>query len=122
MRIAVPISNGKLSPHFGHCEQFALIDVDEAQKAISRKVFVASPPHQPEMLPVWLTDQGVSLVIASGMGGRAIDIFRQNRIEVVLGAPDEEPEKVVLDYLQGNLVSGANVCDHDHDHDRACDH
>ena len=114
MRIAVPVSNGKLSPHFGHCEQFALIDVDEAQKAISGKEFVASPAHQPGMLPLWLAEQGVSLVIASGMGGRAIDIFKQNRMEVVLGAPDEDPEKVVLDYLQGSLVSGVNVCDHDH--------
>ena len=114
MRIGIPVTGGRLSPHFGHCEQFALIDVDEAQNAISGKELLASPPHQPGMLPPWLAEQGVSLVIAGGMGSRAIDIFRQNGIEVVLGAQENDPEKVVLDYLQGSLVAGANVCDHDH--------
>ena len=29
MRYAVPVSGGMVLPHFGHCENFALIDVDE---------------------------------------------------------------------------------------------
>ena len=38
MRYAVPVSGGVMSPHFGHCEHFALIDVDEQAKAILKKV------------------------------------------------------------------------------------
>jgi len=114
MRIGIPVSGGKLSPHFGHCEEFALIDVDETSKTITSKDLVSSPPHQPGMLPGWLADQGATVVIAGGMGGRAIDIFRQNHIAVVMGAPAEDPEKLALDYINGNLMSGANVCDHDH--------
>ena len=34
MKYAVPVSGGVLSPHFGHCEQFALIDVDEERKVV----------------------------------------------------------------------------------------
>ncbi|NLF18973.1 MAG: ATPase, partial [Lentisphaerae bacterium] len=30
MRLAIPIADGRLSLHFGHCESFALIDVDPA--------------------------------------------------------------------------------------------
>jgi len=33
MRYAVPISGGMLSQHFGHCDQFALIDVNEERMA-----------------------------------------------------------------------------------------
>jgi len=35
MKYAVPVSGGIMSPHFGHCEQFALFDVEEQKKEIS---------------------------------------------------------------------------------------
>jgi predicted Fe-Mo cluster-binding NifX family protein len=101
-----------LSPHFGHCEQFALIDADENKKSILKKEMVAAPPHQPGLLPPWLAGQGVQVVIAGGMGSNAISLFQQNGINVLLGAPSGAPEKVVSDYLQGMLVTGDNRCDH----------
>ena len=67
MRYAVPVSGGVMSPHFGHCEHFALIDVAEDSKEITAKELVPSPEHQPGLLPEWLAQQGVSVVIASGM-------------------------------------------------------
>jgi len=33
MRIAIPVSEGQLAQHFGHCEMFALLDVDPDQVA-----------------------------------------------------------------------------------------
>jgi len=101
-----------VSAHFGHCEQFALIDANEERKEILRTEFVPSPGHQPGLLPEWLAKQGVSVVIASGMGSRAQDLFQQNRIGVVLGVLESDPEKAVLSYLDGNLDIGDNICDH----------
>ena len=112
MRYAIPVSSGMVSTHFGHCEQFALIDANEEQREILRKELVASPGHQPDLLPQWLAEQGVSVVIASGMGSRAQALFQQNRIKVVIGALESDPEKAVLRYLDGNLDSGNNICDH----------
>ncbi|GAB6886621.1 hypothetical protein JCM13304A_01190 [Desulfothermus okinawensis JCM 13304] len=112
MRIAVPVAQGKLCMHFGHCEQFALIDVDPESKTITGKQIVTPPPHQPGILPPWIKEQGVSLVIAGGMGARAIDFFNQLGIEVLVGAPSDDPEKVVEAYLNGTLQTGQNVCDH----------
>ena len=112
MRYAVPVSDGRLAAHFGHCEQFALIDVDEGTKAILRKELVASPAHQPGLLPVWLAEEGVCAVIAGGMGSRAQALFNENRIQVILGALGDDPEQIVLDYIQGRLATGDNVCDH----------
>jgi len=112
MRYAIPVSNGRLAAHFGHCEHFALIDVDEAGKTILNKEFVASPGHQPGLLPVWLAEQRVSAVIAGGMGNRAQELLTESRIEVILGAPEDDPEKIVLDYMGGTLATGENVCDH----------
>ena len=112
MRYAVPVSDGKVAMHFGHCEHFALIDADEASNAIFRKEIVASPGHQPGLLPVWLAEQGVSVIVAGGMGSRAQSLFRENRIQVVIGALEEDPEKAVLDCISGVLVTGDNICDH----------
>jgi len=112
MRYAIPVSGGMLSEHFGHCEHFALIDVDEEKKEILRKELVPSPGHQPGLLPQWLAEEGVSVVIASGMGSRAQNLFRQNRIDVVIGTLDSDPERAILSYLNGSLATGDNICDH----------
>jgi len=112
MRYAIPVSGGMVSSHFGHCEQLALIDVDEQTKKILNKELVPSPGHQPGLLPEWLAEQGVSLVIAGGMGSRAQSLFQQNRIGVIVGTTESEPEKAVLDYLNGQLAVGNNICDH----------
>jgi len=112
MRFAVPVTDGKVSAHFGHCSHFALFDVDEKTKTIVRREVMPSPGHQPGFLPGWLAEEGVSVVIASGMGSRARGLFKENRIEVVVGAIGDDPEKAVLDYLRGELAIGENICDH----------
>jgi len=112
MRYAVPVSNGKLAAHFGHCEHFALIDVNEANTEIVHKELVTSPEHQPGLLPPWLAEQGVTAVIAGGMGSRAQMLFTENRIQVVLGALQDDPETAVLDHMKGTLATGDNACDH----------
>lgn len=112
MRIAIPLANGRLSMHFGHCEEFALIDADEKTKAITGKQVLKSPDHQPGLLPVWLQERGANVVIAGGMGVRAQQFFAQNKVRVLVGAPAEEPEKIVQAFLDGTLKTGQNVCDH----------
>jgi ATP-binding protein involved in chromosome partitioning len=112
MKYAIPVSGGMLSPHFGHCEQFALFDVDEANKKITNKELVSSPGHEPGFLPGWLAEQGVSVVIAGGMGSRAQTLFAQNRIKVVTNVTASDPDKAVQDYLADSLEFGENVCDH----------
>ena len=112
MRYAVPVSGGVIAAHFGHCEHFALIDVNEKSQEIIKKELVPSPGHQPGLLPEWLAEQGVSVVIAGGMGSRAQSLFQQNHIEVVIGALEGEPEKAVLNYLNDILTTGDNICDH----------
>ena len=112
MRYAIPVSGDMVSTHFGHCEHFALIDVDEQKKEIVRKELVPSPGHQPGLLPQWLAEAGVSVVIAGGMGSRAQSLFQQNHIKVIIGVLESDPERVVMNYLNGTLATGDNICDH----------
>ncbi len=112
MRIAIPLTNGKLSVHFGHCEHFAIIDVDEATKEIKGKTLVDPPRHEPGVLPKWLAGMQTNLIIAGGMGKRAQELFRENQIEVLVGAADETPENIVQAYMDNTLQVGDNICDH----------
>ncbi|NPV27883.1 MAG: ATPase [Firmicutes bacterium] len=112
MRIAVPVAEKRLCQHFGHCAEFQLFDVDEQEKKIISEKIVPAPEHQPGLLPAWLGEQGVTVVIAGGMGARAQQLFAARQIKVVTGAPAFEPRQVVLSYLHGTLVTGENTCDH----------
>lgn len=112
MKIAIPMADGRLCMHFGHCERFALVEVDEAARRIVATQMLTPPPHEPGVLPAWLHEQGASVIIAGGMGGRAQGLFAQNGIRVLVGAPAETPEVLVNAYLSGTLETGANVCDH----------
>ena len=64
MQIAVPIAEGQLARHFGHCAQFAVFEVDAENRHIVSEDVLDAPPHQPGLLPVWLKEHGVDLVIA----------------------------------------------------------
>ncbi len=112
MKIAIPITNGSLSAHFGHCESFALIEVDTETKEIKNTEMLTPPAHEPGVLPAWLHQQGADMIIAGGMGQRAIALFAQNGIDVICGAPVARPDEIVSSYLSGGLQTGSNLCDH----------
>lgn len=112
MHIAVPIVQGKLSQHFGHCEEFSIVEVDESKKEIVNKSTLQPPAHEPGVLPRWLHEQGVKIIIAGGMGQRAQQLFTENGITVVVGATGGTPEEMVTAYLNNTLQTGANFCDH----------
>jgi ATP-binding protein involved in chromosome partitioning len=112
MKIAIPVAEGKLCMHFGHCEQFALLDVDDKTKKVTGKRMLTPPPHEPGVLPRWLHKEGANVILAGGMGQRAQSLFAENGIKVVVGAPAESPEELAVKYLSGTLVSGVNACDH----------
>lgn len=110
MRIAIPVANGILNLHFGHCDSFVIVDVEE--KKIVKRFEVPAPKHEPGVLPRFLAQQGVNLIIAGGMGVQAQNLFNGHNIEVVVGASPKKPEELVEEYLNGSLVVGDNVCGH----------
>jgi Mrp family chromosome partitioning ATPase/predicted Fe-Mo cluster-binding NifX family protein len=110
MKIAIPIAEGKLTAHFGHAAEFAIVRVEGQE--IKGKELLTPPPHEPGVLPRWLHELGVEVIIAGGMGQRALGLFGDNGIKVVTGAANHTPEELVTQYLTNTLVTGENVCDH----------
>jgi predicted Fe-Mo cluster-binding NifX family protein len=110
MRIAIAQDGNKVSEHFGHCGEYAIFDVEDS--IIYRRDDLPSPGHEPGRLPVFLAEHGVNLIIAGGMGPRAVDIFHENGVEVLLGISGNV-DYVAQDYIAGRLSPGESSCHHE---------
>ena len=108
--IAIPTSRDCLSPHFGHCETFAIFETDNGK--IMNETHLVPPPHSPGVLPAWLASHGITHVIAGGMGHRAIALFNQHNIQVHVGAALKQARTLINEFLNGDLETGNNLCDH----------
>lgn len=107
MRIALATDNGYISEHFGRCPSYTLVDI-EAQE-IKNKQVVNNPGHEPGRIPTFLHAQGAQVVIAGGMGPRAVSLFQENNIAVIVGATGPVDEAIIA-YAAGKLKSGQTTC------------
>lgn len=112
MKIAVPIENDVLCQHFGRCQEFAIVETDEKTRTVINQQKQTSPPHQPYLLPRWLHDAGAEMIIANGMGCKALQQFSNNGIKVFVGAPIKPVQELIQSYFDGHLVNAENACDH----------
>lgn len=110
-KIAVPVNeDNMLNAHFGHCNYFSITDVD-GEKVLSEEI-VQPPPHEPDVLPQWLAQKGVTDVLAGGMGKRAIQHFNNHCVNVFVGAPSLKANELVSGFLNDSIRFSANYCDH----------
>lgn len=107
MKIAISTDRNKVSPHFGRCPQFTIIEV-ENNKLIDKKI-IENPGHHPGFLPQYLNKFGVSCIVAGGMGMRAKELFSQTGIEAVLGVEGKVKE-VINKIIDGSLEGGESIC------------
>lgn len=119
MRIAIATNNGKVSGHFGHCEGFTVYTINDNK--IQSEEFLKSPKHQPGVLPKFLVNNDVNIIMAGGMGGKAQEIFNGENIEVVVGVAGGI-NHVISEYLEGKIESSESNCN-DHAHQgEGCSH
>ncbi len=116
MKLAAACTGTQMCPHFGHCENFMLFETENG--AIVSQQSIPNPGHKPGFLPNFLADQGVTVMIAGGIGGGAIEIFGERGVTVVTGAQGDA--KVAAQaYLDGTLVSTGTQCQ-EHAHHDSC--
>jgi len=107
-RIAIPMTGSVLSEHFGHCQTFAYVDIDN--NSIINITVMNPPEHQPGTYPRWVADNGATDVIAGGMGTMAINLFNEAGVNVFVGAPVDTPTNLVNNLLAKKLSLSANYC------------
>jgi len=114
-RIAIPLENGVLCAHFGHCQQFAIVEV--VNGVITDIKELTPPEHVPGLYPRWVAGFGVTDVIGGGMGQKAIDLFNEQKINAFVGAPMKSARELVTDFIDNKLNLSANNCNHDDNHE-----
>lgn len=112
MKIAIPTNGGNLNSHFGHASIFTFVEVDEKTNKIEKQYEVTAPKHEPGVLPRFLRDEKVDVIITGGMGGQAQSLLEGYGVKVVLGVDPKGVSEIVKEYLDGSLTGGSNACDH----------
>lgn len=109
MKIAIASNNNICSQHFGHCQGFKVYEIEDNE--IKKEYFLDSPGHQPGVLPKFLNDKGINIIVAGGMGSTAQKLFIDNNIQVIVGVSGKVDE-IINKYLSNDLKSDGSVCDH----------
>jgi predicted Fe-Mo cluster-binding NifX family protein len=121
MRIAFSAEskNGLESPishHFGRCPAYILVDLEEdnvkSVESIDNPFF---QDHIPGMVPRFINEQGVQMMISGGMGRRALEFFEEFGIGVATGAQGDV-QFALQAYLEGKLIQ-AQPCKQSIEHD-----
>ena len=117
-RIAIPSIdaggiNGQRSGHFGHCDVFTLVDVEEGK--IKQVTTIPNQSHVQGgcMVPVnLLAEHKVNALIVGGIGMRPLMGFRQVGIDVYYDVTRQEIKPVVDDLLVEKLpmIEDNQVC------------
>jgi predicted Fe-Mo cluster-binding NifX family protein len=107
--IAIPSANpggldAPLGAHFGHCDLYTLVTAENGE--VSDVKVIPNVPHQQGgcMAPVQhLSNNGVTQLIAGGMGLRPLMGFNQMGIQVFFGGGAQTVGEAVQAMLAGKL-------------------
>jgi len=110
MRVAIPTNNpgglgANRSDHFGHCDIFTIVDLDE-NKAVKSVETLANGEHAAGgcMVPVQiLSNAGVAAIVVGGMGARPMRGFADAGINVYFAG--HTAMKTVQEVLDGFLAN-----------------
>lgn len=109
MKVAVASDSSRVAQHFGHCEEYILFTLYQGE--VREREVVVNPGHRPNYLPHFLADLGVDSIIAGGMGGRAVHLFKEHGIDTIIGV-EGQADQVIHDLLAGKIKPGDNACHH----------
>ncbi|MEW5774584.1 MAG: NifB/NifX family molybdenum-iron cluster-binding protein [Thermodesulfobacteriota bacterium] len=110
MKIAVPTRQGRVDEHFGHCESFTVLTLDENRAVAGEESFTPPPGCGCKSnVATTLRDMGVTLLIGGNMGEGAAVRLRSEGIAVVRGASGPV-RQAVADWAAGRLADSKITC------------
>ena len=110
MKIALPSSGNMVDAHFGHCEHFTVITVDEKNTIVNQEI--VQPPAGcgcKTNIVSTLAAMGVTVMLAGNMGAGAVNVLASHGIQVVRGCSGDV-RTVVEDWLVGSLRDSGASC------------
>lgn len=134
MRIALPISEGKFSTHYGRAEALSLYEVDLSEGTAANLGMRLFPAEGTCGAGAWVATQGVEILLAGGLGSGAALGLGKAGVKVFAGISETDPAKVVEQFLAGiaqarELAPGESMCqghedgeEHGHGHHHGAGH
>jgi predicted Fe-Mo cluster-binding NifX family protein len=108
MIVAIATDGGYVSPHFGRCQTYTMVDITNGN--VVKKEQVANPGHEPGAIPQFLHKLGAKRIVCGGMGARAIGFFEELGIEMQTGIQGRIDD-VITELVKGTLVGGKSACE-----------
>ncbi|MCX7709467.1 MAG: NifB/NifX family molybdenum-iron cluster-binding protein [Clostridia bacterium] len=117
MKIAIATEGTNVSGHFGKCENFTMVEIENS--SVKSKAVVSTLGNQHGLLPGFLASHHVDVVIAGGMGEGARQNLVSNGIEIISGVSGNIDE-VIKVFMSGDLKSSNAGCSgHGHSHEHS---
>jgi len=107
MIVAISTDGDYVSEHFGRCPNFTILDVEKG-RVIERKL-IDNPGHSPGLIPQFMNEKGVKLIVCGGMGARAVGMFEELGIDTIAGVSGKIND-VISKLEEGNLEGGESLC------------
>ncbi|HZL10146.1 MAG TPA: NifB/NifX family molybdenum-iron cluster-binding protein [Prolixibacteraceae bacterium] len=124
MKIAVPTKkDNQIDDHFGHCEFYTVYTISEEHEIIDTQTLDSAQGCgcKSDIAQV-LASQGVTVMLAGGIGGGAINVLKTAGINAIRGCSGNATE-IVKQYISGLIIdSGLNCSHHDQDAEHVCNH
>jgi predicted Fe-Mo cluster-binding NifX family protein len=128
MKIAVPVNRlNQIDDHFGHCEFFNVFTISEDNEISAVETIISEQGCGCKSnIALVLASKGVTVMLAGGIGGGAINVLNNAGIEVIRGCSGN-PEEVVKHYVEGLVTDSGISCSqheehHAGGHDHVCNH
>lgn len=103
MKIAIPLVGKNYSEHFGEAQQFMLFTTNPSSGLLNLPEVLPAPAHKPGVRPRWLAGQGVTAVVATAIGERALKLLANAGIDTYLVEMTASPSELASYCLQGML-------------------
>lgn len=123
MKIAVPVTgNGLIDEHFGHCEFYNVFTVSDNKEIENVQVITSEQGCGCKSnIAGVLAQQGVTFMLAGGIGQGAINVLNNAGVNVIRGCFGNARE-VVIQYINGKISDGGQTCGHNHQDGHECSH
>ena len=112
MKIAIPTRDGMVDHHFGHCDHYTVVEVNDQNQVVS-----TSDLPSPEgcgcksNIAYEMQSMGITIMLAGNIGLGAVNKLASCGIRVIKGCQGDV-QQLVMDYLAGNVKDNPQVCDH----------
>jgi predicted Fe-Mo cluster-binding NifX family protein len=123
-KIAIPVTGtNQVDEHFGHCEFYAIYSISEENEIVEVQTIKSEQGCGCKSnIAGVLSNSGVTLMLAGGIGAGAINVLNNSGIQVIRGCSGNVVQ-ILKQYLDGKITDSGNSCsahENHHGHDHQC--